>query len=290
MNQRVRRFACTQCGKCCDRSPEVSLSEAAALADIFVFRLMFRLYWLPRRLSDYLANDDTPANASAAFYEKKRLLSAFAARKSQAKVRRDGKSIDYTKYLMISALALDTNSGACSALNGNRCGIYDRRPLSCRTVPFHYSRVEALSEAVLETFVETPGYRCDTGETAGIVLEDGRIVVSQIKTARDEAIMSAARDQHWGQAIVRRMNIASPDARILPTLEEVEANAQFAATTVSMLPAWRTAADMGIMSMEECRKLTALQIDVVGQELDAGRALRMRGKHWSTCGRSIGAI
>ena len=41
-----RHFACTQCGKCCDRAPEVELGEAAALADVFVWQLLFRLYSL----------------------------------------------------------------------------------------------------------------------------------------------------------------------------------------------------------------------------------------------------
>ena len=52
MEPTTRRFSCTQCGKCCNRSPEVQLSEAAALADVFAFSLMFRLYSLPQQLSD----------------------------------------------------------------------------------------------------------------------------------------------------------------------------------------------------------------------------------------------
>ena len=113
----VRRFACTQCGRCCNRSPEVELSEAAALADVFVFRLMFRLYWLPRSLRDHGERGE-PA---AIFYQKKRLLSAFAAHKSSVRLRRNGRAVEHVKYLMISALALDTRPGACSALDGNRC-------------------------------------------------------------------------------------------------------------------------------------------------------------------------
>ena len=73
-----RRFACTQCGKCCNRSPEVELSEAAALADVFVFRLMFRLYFLPRRLGDYLRTAGGPAATAEVFYQRKRLLGAYA--------------------------------------------------------------------------------------------------------------------------------------------------------------------------------------------------------------------
>jgi Fe-S-cluster containining protein len=191
----VKRFACTQCGKCCNRSPEVELSEAAALADIFVFRLLFRLYWLPQQARDYVSLQQTERNATAIFYEKKRLLSSFAARKCPARLRRGDKQVDYTKYLMISALALDTSPGACGALMGTRCSIHHRRPLSCRSVPFHYSRVEALAESDLDAFVETTGYRCDTSRTAPVVVDSGRIVASEFAAARSETLAAAQRNR-----------------------------------------------------------------------------------------------
>ena len=110
------RFSCTQCGKCCNRSPEVELSEAAALADTFVFRLMFRVYWLPQQFITPQGAGNSPLNSSSAFYERKRLFTAFAAHKASLKAKRDRKGLASTRYLMISALALDTNSGECGAL------------------------------------------------------------------------------------------------------------------------------------------------------------------------------
>ena len=267
----VQRFACTQCGMCCNRSPEVELSEAAALADVFVLRLMFRVYWLPLQLSDYVALGHATADASAVFYQKKRLLSAFAAHKSLVKARRDGKSAEYTKYLMISALALDTRPGACSALNGERCGIYDRRPLSCRSVPFHYSRAETLAESGLKAFVETPGYRCDTSETAPVVLKGGQIVAPDMKAARSEAMAMAERDRRWSEAIVRRMKAGSSARRSLPSLQEIQARAHFGATTTSMSLAWQIAADVGLIGLEECNSLIKLQLTVIDHELAVSR-------------------
>ena len=268
MEPAVRRFACTQCGKCCNRPPEVELSEAAALADTFVFRLMFGLHWLPQRLADYRApRGDTP-DSGAIYYGKKRLLGAFAARKYSAKRWRDGKPVRYTKYLRISALSLDTRPGACSALIGNRCGIYDRRPLSCRSVPFHYSRSEAAAEAALDAFVGTSGYRCDTGDSAEVVIRDGRIVARGIEAVRSEAVAMAERDRRWSEAIVRRMNDAS---RLpLPKLETIEANADMGATTASMRVAWRIAADVGLIGREECERLTRLQLHAIDRALAAG--------------------
>lgn len=257
----VRRFACTACGKCCNRSPEVELSEAAALADIFVFRLMFRLYWLPRSLAD-VATDERPA--SAIFYEKKRLLSAFAARKVPVKLRRDGKAVDYTKYLTLSALSLDTGAGACAALRDKRCGIYDRRPLSCRTVPLHYSRPEALAASDLDAFVSTPGYECDTGEGAEAMIEGGRIVDQATLRPRAEALSIAERDRPWHEAIVRRMHAGTA---ALPTLDEVEANAQFGAMTTSMRIAWQIAAESGFIAPEDCDALIVAQLKLIDREL-----------------------
>ncbi len=269
MEAGVQRFACTQCGKCCNRSPEVELSEAAALADVFVFRLMFRLHWLPRRLRDYLALGRREGNASAAFYEKKRLLGAFSARTYALKLSRNGKPVEYNKYLAISALALDTSPGACSALRGKQCGIYHRRPLSCRSVPLHYSRAEALAEADLKAFVLTPGYDCDTSATAPVLVRNGRIVAPEITAARLEASETAQRDRRWGEAIARQMN--GDPLGLLPSLQEIEDSAQVGALTSSMRAAWRIAADVALIAPEECDRLVELQLQTIGRELAQSR-------------------
>lgn len=271
MTVAVRRFACSQCGMCCDRSPEVGLSEAAALADVFVFRLMFRLYWLPQRQRDYLHPGRDAASARAAFYEKKRLLGAYAARKYPAKSWRDGKMMENVSYLIISALAVDTSPGACGARKAGMCGVYERRPLACRTVPFHYSRVEALAESDLKAFVETPGYGCDTSENADVVIEAGRIIDPRVRQARADALALAAHDRRWNDAILRRMRADGPEKAGLPSLREIEANARFGATTATMRVAWQIAADIGLISAEECRMLIEAQLTAIDRELAAGR-------------------
>jgi Fe-S-cluster containining protein len=267
----VKRFACTQCGKCCNRSPEVELSEAAALSDVFVFRLMFRLYWLPQQVGDYRRDGERQPNSNSIFFEKKRLLTAFAARKYSAKAMREGKRIAHTKYLVISALALDTDEAACSALSENKCGIYDRRPLTCRSVPLHYSRAEALAAFDLETFVGTSGYRCDIGDTAQIILKDGRIVDSEINAARTAALALAARDRSWSAAIVRRMSVPASSWHSLPSIEEIEASAGVGAMTVPMRQAWQIAADIDLITHGECDRLVELQLRTIRQELAHGR-------------------
>jgi Fe-S-cluster containining protein len=268
---RVRHFACTQCGKCCNRSPEVELSEAAGLSDVFVFRLMFRLYWFPDRVSDYRRSGEGQPNRTAVFFEKKRLLNAFAARKYPTKAMRDNKRIACTKYLLVSALAVDTIDAACSALSDNRCSIHDRRPLTCRSVPLHYSRAEALAAIDLETFVNTSGYQCDTSDAAQIILEDGRIVAPEIGAARSAAIALAARDRPWGEAIVRRMSDPVSSRQSLPSMEEIESTAALGAMTVPMRDAWQVAADIGVMTRGECDGLIELQLGTIRRQLASGR-------------------
>jgi Fe-S-cluster containining protein len=267
----VLRFACTLCGKCCNRAPEVELSEAAALLDVFVFRLMFRLYWLPSQAKDYLEWGNRKQRSSSVFFEKKRLLNAFSARRYQAKGLRDGKRVAFTKYLVISALALDTVDGECGALGGNKCSIHERRPLSCRSVPLHYSRAEANAAADLEAFVGTKGYRCDTSDAAPVILEDGRIVDPMIVAARSRAIEVAGRDRPWSEAIARRMGGPVSPALSLPSLEEIEANAGLGALTVSMRAAWMIAADAGLITAGECDRRIGLQLQTIRSELASGR-------------------
>jgi Fe-S-cluster containining protein len=257
----TRRFACTQCGACCNRSPEVELSEAGGLADVFVFRLMFRLYSLPS------VPERSGGDCLELFYQKKRLLAAHAATKYSKKVMRDGKLVERIHYLMISALALDTRRGACTALSEDRCGIYERRPLACRAVPFHYARADALAVADFDAFVSTAGYRCDVSEAAPVVLERGSIVDTASLEARVEANSVAKSDRPWKEAIVRRMKRGSLARAQLPTVSDVEAQAGFGVLTTSMRIGWEIAADVGFIGRAESQALVQKQLETIENEL-----------------------
>lgn len=259
----VRRFACTMCGKRCNRAPEIELSEAASLADIFVFRLMFRLYMLPRA---YARGAEETAEA---FYEKKRLMALHAARSAPTKIMRAGKRADAVQYVMISALALDTRGGACPALSSKLCSIHERRPATCRTVPFHYSRTEALADRHFDAFVATPGYACDVGPSADVVLESGRIVDAKAREAREKAVEIARQDRPWKEAIVRRLpRVSAPDSD-LPSLRDIEANAAAGALTASMRIGWAIAVEAGLMERAGYERAAANQLACIDRELAA---------------------
>ena len=195
----------------------------------------------------------------------KRLLTAFAARKSSARIGK-GAAAGQRKYLLISALSLDTGSGACDALSENRCAIYERRPLACRSVPFHYSRPEASAARDLAAFAARPGHRCDTSPDAPIVFEQGRIVDPEARGARAAALNLSGRERAWQGAIVRRLK-ACPADHGLPSLQEIEANAPFGVTTVSMRIAWQIAAEAGLIGAEALEALAAAQTVLIDRAL-----------------------
>ena len=260
-----RHFACTQCGQCCNRAPELELGEAAALADVFVLRLLMRIYSLPRSVGDYLTPDQPRDRASAEFYQTKRLLSAFAATSWPAKVRRDGRVVEYVQYLSLSVLPLDLSTGACNALDGARCSIYARRPLSCRTVPLHYSRADAYAVPDLDAFVASPGHACATGDDAPRVISQNSIIDPATRAARVEAAARAQADRPWKAALVKAMKAG---VQGLPSPQLVEGNAATGALSAPMLAAWQVAAATGLLARKRCRRLIETQIATITRALE----------------------
>jgi Fe-S-cluster containining protein len=250
---------------------------------------MFRVYSLPRTLAGWLATRTRGAQSPEAFYESKRLTAAFAVRRHPSRRRQGAKTVETIEYLVISALTLDTGAGACSALAGGRCSLYERRPLACRTLPFHYSRPEASAERDLEAFVATAGYGCETGGGAPVVLSGGRIVDRQALGTRRAALELCEQERSWHAALLRAVRTGS-EAASLPSLSEIEANAAFGATTTSMRVAWEIAAGLGLIDAGRCRSLVAAQAALIERELVAGTAapdslatlaeMRSEYRHW----------
>ncbi|MGB7655281.1 MAG: YkgJ family cysteine cluster protein [Novosphingobium sp.] len=251
-----RHFACTQCGKCCDRAPEVELGEAAALADVFSWQLLFRLYSLPRSVADFPLGGAPREQASAQFFESRRLLGAFAAHTFHAKAMVDGKPQQRTFYLTISALAFDPLGAGCPALDGPLCSIHPRRPLTCRSVPLHYSRALSFAAADLDRFTATPGYACATGIDAPLVLEGGKVADPQIAAARADAAAGAERDAPWKAALVKAMKRGDPR---VPSLAQVEQSAVRGALTAPMLGGWEIAAEAGLLEPDRLEELRQRQ-------------------------------
>lgn len=258
-----RHFACTQCGACCNRAPELELGEAEHYADTFVLQLLMRIYSLPRSVADY-SSQLPREEASGEFYESKRLLDKFAATSWPAKVTRTDRIVEYVQYLSLSVLPLDLGLGGCGALSGKSCSIYDTRPLSCRSVPLHYSRSEASAARDLDTFTATPGFACATCSEAPLVISRGEIVDPGMRDARAAALAQAACDAKWKAMLAKAIKTG---AYGLPSRQTVEANAAQGALTHSMQGAWRVAEAAGAIEASTTNCLLVAQLDLIEREL-----------------------
>lgn len=62
---------------------------------------------------------------------------------------------------------------------------------------------------------------------------------------------------------MRRMAASPSSEGALPTLKEIEASSRHGALTVSMIEAWRIAADVGLMDSSELKQLTEAQLRLI---------------------------
>ena len=263
----VRRFACTACGRCCNRGPEMELGEAAGLAGTFILSLLFKVHSLPAsERSDWAGhwwrdrNSRIPLRPALDEAERHLRLSA---------TRSVDKSRDRQMFLEISAIADDDGEGRCPALAGDLCSIHDIRPQTCRTVPLHYSRAPSTLEQCLDQFVATPGFKCDTTPSAPAILDGNRIVDSQLNADRAKAVALAKSDRAWKEQLIARMKDGPRAAAAgLPQLDAVFANSDNGyATMLPMIVAWRVAADAGFLSRTELEVLCRKQADLIRRKV-----------------------
>jgi len=263
MPSQARHFACTSCGRCCNRGPEIELSEATALADRFVTSITFKAHSLPTSNRTEWAGEwwrhlGSRIPLRPALDEAQRHLGQFASKKLLDKRR------DRHVFLEISAIVEDDGMGRCPALIDGLCSIYETRPLSCRTVPLHYSRAPSTLQAYLDGFVATAGYRCDTSASAPAVLDGNRVLDEQLLRHRRQAVELAKADRRWKDRLVGLMERADMAAAAgLPSLEAVLSNSDNGyATILPMIVAWRVARNEGLLSDAEleqvCRKQAKL--------------------------------
>ncbi len=265
---RARRFACTSCGMCCNSGPEMELSEATALADKFITTLYLRIWTLPLAAGSKRANPATqgPGNElteQEALDHHRRQLAHFSIRDKIDRPR--GRSL----HLTMSARTVDREKGRCPALVDKRCGIYERRPLSCRAVPLHFSQPDALLARSLDAFVRLPGHLCDTSVDAPVVFDGERVTDASMRQARDDALELVNSEQRWKKAILSLMDDPrTASAAGLPTYEAVVRHSDSGfASSVPMLAAWRVAKDAGIIAPSAFEELCEKQIALLKLEI-----------------------
>ncbi len=248
---------------------------------MFAWQLMFRCYvgpLHPRARNRVDSSRRRNGDGNAAFYAANRLLKRFAACSYDIMVQTGDMSEPRRVYLTISALALDLETGACTARSGNACGIYERRPLSCRSVPIHYSCSAPEAEIRFDAFVSTPDYACDTSSGAPSFLSDGEILCNAVLNARQAACAQAAADAKWKRAIVKAMKSGGHE---LPTLADVERNASIGVLVAPMASGWLIAREAGLLEPDSLTSVLSAQIrllDRLGEAspLSAAKANEIR--------------
>lgn len=251
----------------------MELGEASSLADKFMISVMFKVHSLP--LSErsgwarrWWRNQESRLPLRASLDERRRHLGQFAAR------RQVDRQNDRQVFLDISAIVNDDGRGRCPALIDGRCSIYDVRPLTCRTVPMHYSREPSTLQSYLDNFTRTPDYRCDTTDAAPIVLDGHRVVDPQIQADRQNALLQASQDRRWKERIVEM--VADPfqaESVDLPTFADVLNNADNGRVTLlPMIVAWRVAVLDGLISHEAFRAVCENQVRLLRRAIEAHEA------------------
>lgn len=241
----------------------MELSEATALAGTFVTSLLFKVHSLPisSRSSwseQWWRGRESRIPLRPALDEAERHLRHFA-------MRRIDRTRDRQVFLDISAIVDDDGQGRCPALIDGLCSIYDARPLSCRTVPLHYSRAPSTLQAYLDHFVATPGYRCDTTAAAPAIVDGNKVIDLQLAADRERAIALARQDRRWKERLVAIMDDPTLAAAAgIPTFDAVLSHSDKGyATMLPMIVAWRIARTDGLLSDEDVRDLCRRQAGLI---------------------------
>jgi len=250
----------------------MELGEATLLADKFITSILFKVHSLPigdrsEWAGEWWRNRESRIPLRPALDEGQRHLGQFASR------RRTDKRRDRQVFLDISAIVDDGGQGRCPALAGYLCSIYETRPLTCRTVPMHYSRAPSTLQSYLDKFAGTPGYKCDTTSSAPIILDGNRVIDPELRGNREKAIAQAKADRRWKEHLVNVMDDDDGAAAAgLPTYDAVLLNSDNGyATLVPMLIAWRIASKESLLSREELRDVCQKQAILIKSRI-AGNA------------------
>lgn len=254
----------------------MELGEATALAGTFITSVLFRAHGLPlnersKRAVQWWRESGSRVPLRPALEERRRHLARFASR------RRSDRRRDREVYLTISAIVDGQGNGPCPALRDGRCGIYEARPLTCRTVPLHYSRPPSTLQAYLDRFTATPGHACDV-TTSPIILDGNAVLSPELRRDRERAAEAARADRTWKEHLLARMDDpALADQAGLPTYDAVLENTDNGyATLAPMIAAWRVAEAHGLLSPQELRIICERQAALMRAEIarsPAGRSL-----------------
>lgn len=154
-------FSCTQCGKCCKKSPSVNFLEIFHLADKFVFQTAHRAL---------LTTEKNPLEVEVIRHLEK-VGHSIAMPELSAGM-----------YYYINFETVEENTQHCSQLVNNKCSIYDQRPVSCQLQPLDPYLPESMQDRVFKLYQEvttqkneTKRWECDLSDTQPIIWQNKSI-------------------------------------------------------------------------------------------------------------------
>lgn len=156
------RFSCTACGRCCYGMLPLTVDEALGNAETFPLAICI-----------------TPIKVGSRGYSiADRIGVVFEARSNKK-----------LSLLVFPAAFIPPSMPCPNLTSSNLCGVHERKPLRCRTMPFYAYKDEAHQSDML---VPRTGWLCNTGDDAPIVYEDREIVErSDFEAERTELVKQA---------------------------------------------------------------------------------------------------
>lgn len=156
-NQEIH-FSCTQCGKCCEKSPNVSFYEMLELSDRFIFQT---------------------AHHTMISYAQKPLDKSLALHYQEIGHTIMMPELDSSLFYFIDFIPIELPSHKqCSQLKNNLCEIYGKRPNICRTNPISPFYDEEDQWKTINFFKEKTAskqWQCSFEQKDPIIYNDGKI-------------------------------------------------------------------------------------------------------------------
>lgn len=152
----IVHFACTQCGKCCVKTPNMSFEDIMQLSNHFIFQTTHNVE------ISYATNP-----------LEKLQLEYYQMIGHTIMIPDLDASLFY--HINFGVLPLQ-NSNQCDKLVDNKCSIYMDRPNACRLLPISNNFDEELQWKAVNFFAKKElGWDCDFSTAAPILLKDNQI-------------------------------------------------------------------------------------------------------------------
>lgn len=152
----VIHFSCTQCGKCCVRTPNMSFEDVMQLSSEFIFQ--------------------TTHNVSISYANKplEKIQLEYYQMIGHTIVMPDlDASLFY--YVNFNVLPLESKT-SCEKLVDNKCSIYMDRPNSCRLLPLSNNYDEELQWKAVNFFAKKElNWDCDFSNDAPVLIKNNYI-------------------------------------------------------------------------------------------------------------------